>query len=76
MKPLVNTFKVKEIRDILRDRGIDLEITGCGCCDSPSVKLTIDGILLVDDGCYNISDWHIDKETPTEVEINDEIQDP
>lgn len=41
--------QLKEVKRMLKEKGIRISISGCGCCGSPTVDLEIDGILLIDD---------------------------
>jgi hypothetical protein len=50
--------KLKQALKIMYERGIEIDISGCGCCDSPVVHLKIDGepILLGQPNC-NIDNY-------------------
>ena len=39
----------EKVKRILADRGIRMAVWGCGCCDSPEVRLEVDGESIVDD---------------------------
>ncbi len=41
---------------LLRQRGIEISVGGCGCCGSPWVSIRIDGELVVD----NVDEYKID----------------
>ncbi len=45
----VKRLRVKSIKAILLAKGVELSVSGCGCCGSPSVTLVVDGERLVDD---------------------------
>ena len=38
------------IGELLLKRGIQISVDGCGCCDSPSLDVMIDGILVYSSG--------------------------
>lgn len=40
---------VADLEKVLHDRGIELEVLGCGCCGSPIVRARIDGEFLIGD---------------------------
>jgi hypothetical protein len=40
--------------ELLKARGVEIEIGGCGCCGSPFVKVVVDGEIIVDDEHVNI----------------------
>ncbi len=40
---------IEFVEKTLHERGIDLWVDGCGCCGSPSVRASIDGVLVLDD---------------------------
>lgn len=45
----------EEVIKLLKSKGIELSIDGCGCCQSPIVSIIIDGVKVVDDQSnYNI----------------------
>lgn len=44
----------EEVKELLKAKGVSLNVSGCGCCDSPWVALEIDGVLVVDEGFYNL----------------------
>ena len=39
----------EEIERLLRSKGVELNIGGCGCCGIPWVSIKIDGELVVKD---------------------------
>lgn len=49
----IKVARKREILDILKARGIELTVGGCGCCGSPFVSITIDGEVVIDneDSC-------------------------
>lgn len=47
---------------ILKARGIALDIYGCGCCDSPLVKIMVDGVEVLDIEDRSISSYPDPKE--------------
>ena len=42
------TGLTKEIYDALQKRGIDLVLSGCGCCSGIYAQVYIDGNLVID----------------------------
>lgn len=42
----VRDRKLAKVMATLRERGIVMKIGGCGCCSSPWVSLTIDGVEI------------------------------
>lgn len=38
-----------ELEKALEERGIRVNIAGCGCCNSPWVKIEIDGEVVFDE---------------------------
>lgn len=38
-----------QVKNILSGAGIKMDISGCGCCGSPSVKMTYKGEVIIDD---------------------------
>jgi hypothetical protein len=42
-------IKTQKLRDFLEEHDIGLEIWACGCCDSPQVKVTFKGEIVVDE---------------------------
>ena len=48
-----------EIAKILKERGIEIHVGGCGCCGSPWVTVIVDGVTLVDEEeDYKIHPFH------------------
>ena len=39
--------QIDEVKRILSERGIEMNVQGCGCCGSPAVSFKCDGKLLV-----------------------------
>jgi hypothetical protein len=39
--------QIDEVKRILSERGIEMNVGGCGCCGSPEVSFKCDGKLLV-----------------------------
>lgn len=48
--------KIEEVKRLLREKGIRIDLSGCGCCGSPTLSLEIDGKLIV----YDEDDANID----------------
>lgn len=48
-------MKIEEIKKILEEKGVKIEIGGCGCCGSPWVTLEVDGQKIVDEEDFNIN---------------------
>ena len=44
-----NNDSLLNISNMLKEHGVEINISGCGCCDSPWVDISIDGKLIVDD---------------------------
>lgn len=44
-----NKKTLEEVVAILKERGIELTLGGCGCCESPWFSVTIDGEEVYDD---------------------------
>lgn len=42
-------MSMKEVRELLAQRGIEVTAWGCGCCGSPGVVIKIDGEKVWDD---------------------------
>lgn len=40
---------VAKAKAALKKRGIRVNIGGCGCCDSPWIKIEVDGKVILDD---------------------------
>lgn len=38
-----------ELDALLKARGVALTIWGCGCCGSPTVSLSLDGVVVIND---------------------------
>lgn len=52
----------QEVLDLLKTRGIELEIAACGCCSSPYVRIVVDGAEIVNEDYYNISQASIESD--------------
>lgn len=39
--------QINEVKRILSEHGIEMNVKGCGCCGSPEVSFKYDGKLLV-----------------------------
>lgn len=45
----MNLTLKQQVMDILAEHGIKMNVTGCGCCGSPTVSFEHDGKLVVDE---------------------------
>ena len=45
---------LESVKHVLRSHGIQMDIDGCGCCGSPSVKVIYDGILIADEDEFRL----------------------
>ena len=43
------SMTTREVEAALKERGIRMNVGSCGCCDSPWVKVEIDGTVVYDE---------------------------
>lgn len=48
---------IKKFEELLKEHGFKVSILGCGCCDSPEVKVEYNGEVILDDGNVNIDQF-------------------
>jgi hypothetical protein len=39
----------EKVKEIFKQKGIKIQIGGCGCCGSPWIKLEVDGVTIIDE---------------------------
>lgn len=44
----INPEIAERLNQLLKEKGVELEFYGCGCCDSPDVTIRIDGETLLE----------------------------
>lgn len=44
----------EKVGELLKERGIELSVYGCGCDGSPAVKIIIDGEVICDELDFNL----------------------
>jgi hypothetical protein len=42
-------MKVEEVQKLLLAKGIRINVGACGCCDSPWIKIEVDGCVVFDE---------------------------
>ena len=51
--------KLDKVKEILASHGIEMNVHGCGCCGSPSVKFIYNGLEIIDeyDAGFKMVEW-------------------
>lgn len=44
-----------QLKAALKERGIAMNVGGCGCCNSPWLKVAIDDVVVYDDDNTNFN---------------------
>lgn len=39
---------------LLLTKGVELVVSACGCCDSPSVRIVVDGVVVLEGDNMNL----------------------
>ncbi len=53
--------RITMVTELLKSVGIKMEVGGCGCCNSPWVKIEYNGASVCDEDNFNFSMFDQDK---------------
>lgn len=56
--------KMRELTDVLDELGIEISVSGCGCCDSPVFIFKKDGKVIVSESNFNFTNTSDEDELP------------
>lgn len=60
IKKEIKAKAIEKAKQVFREAGLQVTIDGCGCCDSPGLRLVRNGEVIFDDGNANLNTEEID----------------